>query len=628
MKMKRIFFLMCLAGSLNVFAQNSISADVLIIGGGASGTAAAIQAARAGVSVVVTEETSWLGGMMTAGGVSCTDGNHQLPSGLWGDFRERIYAHYGGAQAVQTGWVSYTLFEPSVGDSIWKKMVAEYPNIQVLYDTKLVSLKHQNTKWDATVTGKSTTSITAKIVIDGTELGDVAKLCGVKYDIGMDARSYTGEAPALEHGNNYIQDMTLVAILKDYGKGVDKTIAKPKGYNETDYACTCNEICRNFSNPKITEMVSCEMMMTYGKLPNGKYMINWPNQGNDYYVNAIEMNENEREIAYTKARQFTLGYIYFLQTKLGLKNLGLADDEFPTADKLAFIPYHRESRRIHGLVQFKFQDLKKPYDQPEKYFRTGIAVGNYPCDHHRIKCCPNPPKLRGTDSIPAFSVPAGVIIPKDVDGLLVTEKSISVTNIVNGSTRLQPVVIELGQAAGALAALCVETGKDPKDIDIRSWQRALLESKAYIMPYLDVQRESPYWESVQRIGATGIIKGIPEAYQWENRMWFKPDTTVSKAEFSAGINEFTPDILPVITDTASLSVAEAVKDTWILYSQLISGIDEYTFRNEVARQWGDVFGSYDDNAPITRLQLAVLLDTAINPFFLMDVDFRGNFIKK
>ena len=90
------------------------------------------------------------------------------------------------------------------------------------------------------------------------------------------------------------------------------------------------------------------------------------------------MNEKERKVAYDKARLFTLGYVYFLQTKLGLKNLGLADDEFPTADKLAFIPYHRESRRIHGLVQFRFQDLKKPYDLPEKYYRTGIAVGNYP----------------------------------------------------------------------------------------------------------------------------------------------------------------------------------------------------------------------------------------------------------
>ena len=607
-------------------AQKNISTDVLIIGGGASGTAAAIQAARAGVDVTVVEATPWLGGMLTAAGVSCIDGNHQLPSGLWGDFRDRIYAHYGGEQAVATGWVSYTLFEPSVGNRIWQQMVGEYPNIHLLLETKLTTLIRQENGWKAVVAGKEQATILSKIVIDGTELGDVAKLCGVQYDIGMDARNTTGEAQALEKGNDYIQDMTVVAILKDYGKGTDRTIEKPEGYDRSNYDCTCKEVCSDFSNPKINEMVSCDMMMAYGKLPNGKYMINWPNQGNDYYVNSIEMTEKEREVAYDKARKFTLGYIYFLQTELGLKNLGLADDEFPTPDKLAFIPYHRESRRIHGLVRFRFQDIKKPYDQPEKYYRTGIAVGNYPCDHHRIKCCPNPPKLKGTDSIPAFSVPAGVIIPKDVDGLLVTEKSISVTNIVNGSTRLQPVVIELGQAAGALAAWCVQTGKQPREIDIRSWQTLLLQSKAYIMPYLDVKRDNPYWESVQHIGATGIIKGIPEAYQWENRMWFKPDTTVTQAEFIAGINDFTPGILTTTPDHTLLTVGEAVKDVWLLYDKLISSIDEYSFSREVISRWESLFGVYDENRPITRLELAVLLDKTIHPFSLKEVDFKGNFV--
>ena len=51
----------------------------------------------------------------------------------------------------------------------------------------------------------------------------------------------------------------------------------------------------------------------------------------------------------------------------------------------------------------------------------------------------------------------GTMIPKEVDDLIVAEKSISVSNLMNGATRLQPVVMQLGQAAGALAALaCIE----------------------------------------------------------------------------------------------------------------------------------------------------------------------------
>ncbi|TFH00472.1 MAG: FAD-dependent oxidoreductase, partial [Calditrichales bacterium] len=87
--------------------------DVLITGGGTSGVAAAIQAARQNVNVVIVEETPWLGGMLTAAGVSAIDGNHRMPSGIWGEFRQKLYDHYGGAEAVATGWVSNTLFEPS-----------------------------------------------------------------------------------------------------------------------------------------------------------------------------------------------------------------------------------------------------------------------------------------------------------------------------------------------------------------------------------------------------------------------------------------------------------------------------------------------------------------------------------
>lgn len=76
------------------------------------------------------------------------------------------------------------------------------------------------------------------------------------------------------------------------------------------------------------------MMITYGKLPNNKYMINWPIEGNDYYVNLVEMTREEREEALKYAKHYTMCFVYFLQHELGFNTLGLADDEYPTADKL------------------------------------------------------------------------------------------------------------------------------------------------------------------------------------------------------------------------------------------------------------------------------------------------------
>ena len=365
--------------------QRERQVDVLVIGGGASGTTAAIQAARMGASTLVVEEHDWLGGMLTSAGVSAIDGNYKLPGGLWGEFKAQLVEYYGGRDsALITGWVSNVLFEPSVGNKVWKEMAGREKNLECLFNTTYTNIVRAGDDWKVTLADKSGKheTVMAKVLIDGTELGDIAKALGVKYDIGMDAKSVTGEDIAPESANDIIQDLTYVAVLKDYGK--DVTIEKPEGYDPSFFYCTCeSEKC---TNPKEAQRLwSKERMIEYGKLPNNKYMINWPIEGNDHYVNIIEMTPGERIGALKAAKQFTMCYIYYMQTELGFNTLGLADDEFPTEDLLPFIPYHRESRRIHGLVRFTLNDAAKPYDQALPLYRTTIGVGDYPVDHHHTR---------------------------------------------------------------------------------------------------------------------------------------------------------------------------------------------------------------------------------------------------
>src|SRR5690606_36911126 len=123
--MRKFYIVVFFLSVVWIPSSAQIKTDVIIVGGGASGTMAAIQAARLGVETVVIEETSWLGGMLTSAGVSAIDGNHRLPSGLWGEFRQHLYSYYGGPKAVEIGWVSNTLFEPSVGHNILQKMIKD-----------------------------------------------------------------------------------------------------------------------------------------------------------------------------------------------------------------------------------------------------------------------------------------------------------------------------------------------------------------------------------------------------------------------------------------------------------------------------------------------------------------------
>ena len=116
---------------------------VLIIGGGACGVSAGIQASLLGAKTLIVEESDWLGGMLTAAGVSAIDGNYNLPAGIWGEFKNRLAVHYGDLDSLKTGWVSNVLFEPSVGNEIFNEMVAAENYLLVLKKTSLKTLKRK-----------------------------------------------------------------------------------------------------------------------------------------------------------------------------------------------------------------------------------------------------------------------------------------------------------------------------------------------------------------------------------------------------------------------------------------------------------------------------------------------------
>ena len=491
--------------------------DVLVVGGGAGGTAAGIQAARMGASVVIAEPTTWLGGMLTSAGVSAIDGNYCIAGGIFREFCDSLARRYGGYDALRSGWVSNVLFQPRVGEEVLENIAAGEPGLLVLTGTTFEGARKLRRGWEVTLRCQDGRLIKWRVgvLIDGTELGDVARACGVRYDI----------APA-------VQDMTYVITVQDFGPGADRTIPRPEGYDPALYANCCINPLNTPVFEKGQTLWSPEMMLSYGRLPvlpeaagsesadgspqnfrslrslhpshnllrpasqdshlagpsrlrcrgwprfcrtlppvwqppycrpgGREYMLNWPIEGNDYYADVIDASAEEREEVFRAAKQRALGYLYFIQTELGYRNLGIAEGEYPTPDGLPFYPYHRESRHIAGEALFSVDDAADPYADPDRpLYRAGVAVGDYPVDHHHFRH-PDWKALRGAgfQPIPAFTVPAGVLIPLEVDDLIVAEKSVSVTSEMNGSTRLQPVVMGLGQAAGVIAALATGHGRD------------------------------------------------------------------------------------------------------------------------------------------------------------------------
>ncbi len=625
--MSKLSISLIFAGSL-ILSCNSctrqIRTDVFIAGGGTSGIAASIQASRMGVKTIITEEHRWLGGMLTSAGVSAVDGNYRLQGGIWKEFKDSLSAYYGGDSLLQTGWVSNVLFEPSVGNRIFSNMAAKQKNLKIVFNSYVESVTKKKKGWLVKIRNTDDNSISAyaaSILIDATELGDVAKLCGVKYDIGMDSRKDTGEDIAPEMENEIIQDLTYVAVLKDYGRHIP--VKRPEGYDSLEFACSCiNPLCTSTSTKD--RLWPKESMITYGKLPGNKYMINWPISGNDYYVNVIEMTREQRKAALEPARKRTFAFVYFIQNELGFRNLGLADDEFPTPDMLPFIPYHRESRRIHGRVRFTINHITRPYDQSDKLYRTCIGVGDYPIDHHHSR-------YSGADSlpdlhfypVPSYGLPLGVIIPEEKKDLLVAEKSISVTNLVNGSTRLQPVVLQIGQAAGALAALAVKNGRGINDIPVREVQNILLDAGGYLLPYLDVPPGHFLFKSMQRIGSTGIMKGIGKNSGWSNLTFFRSEDVTLIHELK-GLNEFY-EMNGISLTGDTLSVNRAVGLLRLIAERNNLNLDPQKVESVLSS-----IGCSDPQSagrPIRRGEMALLIDRILDPFNRFSVDIKGSIIK-
>ena len=494
----------------------SSDADVVVYGGGAGGFCAAVQAARMGATVTVLEPTAWVGGMLTAAGVSALDGNkYGAGGGLVHEFREALAAHYGGYDNLFTGWISLYCYEPHVGHRILREIAAplvQAGRLRLLTGLEVgrVSREGEVRVLEAVDEAGARSRHAGSVFVAADEYGDGVAMMGMRYRLGREARSETGETSAPLVADRRIQDFTYAATL------VRRPGAEPPPLSDIERAyhrrfeCSTTVDCSTPDADLLNHgLHDFESFITYAALPRDKVLLNWPHHSNDYPSPVAFLEDRFfRRQHLEAARLHTAQYVRYMQTTLGHPEWQIATDEYPTADHLPPLPYIREARRlVNGHVMTTDAVVARDGHPRAPIQPTAIAVGDYFLDHHHAEHH-LPPGSRLVEDFPdaaPYQIPAEVLFPLEDDRTLVGEKSVAVTHIVNGSTRLQPPVMLMGQAIGAFAAVATQADRATALEDVPAVQRALVEAGCQLYIAYDVPPGAPRFEAVQRLALEGVL---------------------------------------------------------------------------------------------------------------------------
>jgi hypothetical protein len=535
--------------------------DLVVVGAGAGGSAAAAQAARSGLSVALVEESNFIGGQITGAAVSTMDDLGRTRTGIYKEFIERARAHY-GALGVATNiclWGGDTIaVEPSVARDILTDMVVSSGAVDVYLRAAVRRAEVSGgrlTGVEVELSGGADAGralFEAAVFIDATERGDLLPLAGAAYRVGS-VRS-GGDASRAN-----VQDITYVAVVKKYPGGLPDALrmsGPPPGYDRHvgkfrrtvtasgdrwpgsyPFDVPTHSAYRALPDPDNTAPIVGDDPDTWALIT--KTCVNWANdypgeRGDRPGLSALYIEDADygKKIE-REAMNRTLAFIWYMQSELGMTDWSVDDgqgyggwfsNEWETAGDPLLppefapilrhfppFPYIREGRRVIGAETLTDADIKRDASRGRAYknYPTSLALGEYPVDVHGSHLDRYMERDLGetTDSFPkewvgnqgVFQVPFGVFIPEKIDGLIAAEKNISVSRMVNGAVRLQPIAMHTGQAAGAIAAEAVRSGVRPRDVDVLSAQLALMSAGEWIAvdQCFDIDDASPYWRPVQ-----------------------------------------------------------------------------------------------------------------------------------
>ncbi len=516
----------CLVLSPPAGAQSPKTFDLVVYGGTSGGMAAAVQAKRMGLSVVVIEPTDRVGGL-TTGGLGQTDiGNKSAIGGISREFYQDVAQYYArpeawkwqrseeyrsrGQSRTATGESAMWTFEPSAALAVYQSWI-ERDEIPVVYGQRLdrsaVMMTRSRPARILAIRMESGEVYRGKMFIDATYEGDLMAAAGVSYTVGRESNDTYGETlngvqTKMARHHQLRPGIDPYVVPGDPGSGLLPHIdpdgpgeegaadhrvqaycfrmcltdhpenripfAKPEGYREEWYEL----LFRNF------EAGETAIPWSNSPMPNRKTDVNNNHGfstdfiGQNYAYPEAGYEERERIVAehllYQRGLMWTLANHPRVPKAIReeISRWGMCKDEFTAGDGWQNQLYIREARRMvsdYVMTQKNCQGLA--VEDP-----VGLAA--YTMDSHnqqRYVDADGHVRNEGDVQVGGFS-PYGIsyrsIVPKreEVTNLLVPV-CLSASHIAFGSIRMEPVFMVLGQSAATAAALAIEGQRGVHEVD-------------------------------------------------------------------------------------------------------------------------------------------------------------------
>lgn len=503
-----------------------VDPEILVVGGGLGGCAAALAATHCGRGVWLAVEGDWLGGQLTSQAAP-PDEHRWIEShgstGSWRALRTAIREFYRKIPSFQSSvtnisawnpgncWVSRLGCEPRFAAEVILRLLrpaVERGLLKILWNHTAFSAEVSHDRVRGVLLLDATdgrlTAVHPRLVLDATDLGDLLPMTGAEWVSGAESASETDELHAPSTADLSAQQAFTWAMALEHQKGEDHRQAPPVDYASwKEFVPTTHPVwpgrlfswdCPDPATRKLRRLgfnpeglSNGPNLWTYRRVRDASQwrnraditdvsIINWPQ--NDYLKGSLIGNDPSEAIQHRlQAKQMGLCLLHWLQNeaprpdgKFGWPGLKLCPEVMGTSDGFAKAPYIRESRRMR--TELTLTEAHIGAEQRHLLLagkRKEVSAESFEdsigVGAYRIDLHPTPSGDNYLDiSAFPYQIPLRSLIPVRLENLLPAAKNFGTTHISNGCCRLHPVEWNVGEVAGHLAAWCLESGEPARHL--------------------------------------------------------------------------------------------------------------------------------------------------------------------